>query len=64
MKTFQNNLMKSTDQNAKARCDRILVSAPVDTEFEILILETGIGLVANMLRTKFATTIAEDMALL
>ncbi len=42
----------------------MLVSAPVDIEFEMAVLETGIGLVSNMLNTKFKTTIAEDKAIL
>jgi hypothetical protein len=33
----------------------LLVSAPVDLDFELVILKTGIDLVGNMLRTKFAT---------
>lgn len=42
----------------------MLVSAPVDIEFELAVLETGIGLVSNMLKTKFKTTIEEDKAIL
>ena len=42
----------------------MLVSAPVDIEFEVVVLETAIGLVSNMLKTKFATTIAEDQQIL
>ena len=38
----------------------MLVSAPVDLDFELLILKTGIDLVGNMLRTKFATTLEDD----
>lgn len=38
----------------------LLVSAPVDLDFELLILKTGIDLVGNMLRTKFATTLEDD----
>lgn len=38
----------------------LLVSAPVDLDFELLILKTGIDLVANMLRTKFTTTLEDD----
>ena len=64
MKTFQTKLLKSGEEHSKARCERLLVSAPVDPEFEIVILETGIGLVSNMLKTKFATTISEDLATL
>lgn len=41
-----------------------MVSAPVDIEFEMAVLETGIGLVSNMLKTKFNTTIEEDKAIL
>lgn len=33
----------------------LLVSAPVDVDFELLILKTGVDLVSNMLKTKFAT---------
>lgn len=43
---------------------RLLVSAPVDLEFELAVLETGIGLVSNMLKTKFKTTINEDKQIL
>lgn len=64
LKTFQSKLLKADEPNAKARCERLLVSGPVDTEFELVILETAIGLVSNMLKTKFATTIAEDQATL
>ncbi len=42
----------------------MLVSAPVDIEFEVTVLETGIDLVSNMLKTKFKTTIEEDKAIL
>jgi len=36
------------------------VSAPVDVEFELKVLQTAIGLVSGMLASKFPTTIEED----
>jgi hypothetical protein len=35
----------------------LLVSAPVDVDFELLILKTGFNLVGNMLREQFKTTL-------
>ena len=40
------------------------MSAPVDLEFELSVLDTAIGLVSGMLKTKFATSIEEDRAIL
>jgi len=56
--------VNSNDEVLIARGKRLLVSAPVDLEFELAVLETGIGLVSNMLKTKFKTTIEEDQAIL
>jgi hypothetical protein len=61
---FREKLVSSNDEILKARGKRLLVSAPVDIEFEMAVLETGIGLVSNMLKTKFNTTIDEDKAIL
>ncbi len=61
---FREKLISSNDETLKARGKRLLVSAPVDIEFEMAVLETGIGLVTNMLNTKFKTTIEEDKAIL
>lgn len=51
--SVQNNYLK-----------HLLVSAPVDLDFELLILKTGIDLVGNMLRYKFATLLEDDLKLL
>ena len=56
--------MSSSDEALKARGKRLLVSCPVDLEFELAVLETGINLVSGMLKTKFKTTIEEDKAIL
>ena len=56
--------MSSKDEILIARGKRLLVSAPVDIEFEMAVLETGIGLVSSMLKNKFNTTIEEDKAIL
>lgn len=61
---FREKLVSSNDEILKARGMRLLVSAPVDLEFELAVLETGIGLVSNMLKTKFKTTINEDKQIL
>lgn len=42
----------------------LLVSAPVDVDFELIILKTGADLVGNMLRTKFETQLDEDQKIL
>jgi hypothetical protein len=42
----------------------LLVSAPVDIEFEMLVLRTGFNLVGNMLNEKFATTLDQDQKML
>ena len=51
-----------TPQNGQLR--DILVSTPVDLDFEIKIVEMGLGLVYNILVTKYATTLEEDQELL
>ena len=61
---FREKLVTSNDEVLKARGKRLLVSAPVDLEFELAVLETGIGLVSNMLKNKFTTTIDEDRAII
>lgn len=61
---FREKLLLSGDEVLKVRGQRLLVSAPVDLEFEMAVLETAINLVSNMLKTKFATTIDEDKAIL
>lgn len=40
---------------ANKYCKKLLVSGPVDVDFELFILKTGIDLVGGMLRSKFAT---------
>jgi predicted Mrr-cat superfamily restriction endonuclease len=39
---------------------RLLVSAPVDIDFELFILKTGMDLVGNMLKDKFPTKLEDD----
>ncbi len=62
--TFRNTLNNTKDPVMMKRASRLLVSAPVDIEFELQVLETAIDLTSNMLRTKFATTIEEDLNIL
>jgi hypothetical protein len=45
------------DEAISARATRLLVSSPVDVQFEIKILETALGLISGMLAAKFKTTI-------
>lgn len=54
---FAKKLNEKGDEISKKRTARLLVSAPVDIEFEIKVLQTAIGLVSGMLSSKFATTI-------
>ena len=42
----------------------LLVSSPVNFDFEIYILKQGIGLVTNLLNNKFPTSIKEDLEIL
>lgn len=62
--SFRESLLKKSEPICKQRADRLLVSAPVDLEFELQVLDTAIGLVSNMLKTKFATTMQEDQEIL
>ena len=57
-------MITSKEETLRARGKRLLVSAPVDLEFEITVVDTAIGLVSNMLKTKFPTTIEEDKEIL
>ena len=42
----------------------LLVSSPVNLDFEIYILEQGISLVSNLLDNKFPTSMREDLEIL
>ena len=42
----------------------LLVSSPVNLDFEIYILGQGIGLVSNLLDNKFPTSMQEDLEIL
>lgn len=57
---FTKKLNDKGDEISKKRTARLLVSAPVDIEFEIKVLQTAIGLVSGMLASKFPTTIEQD----
>ena len=57
---FAKKLNEKGDEISKQRASRLLVSAPVDIEFEIKVLQTAIGLVSGMLSSKFPTTIEQD----
>jgi hypothetical protein len=43
---------------------KLLVSCPVDLDFEIYILSVGLNLVRNMLKFKYPTTLESDRELL
>lgn len=60
IQSFQKNCGNSTNNYLKG----LLVSAPVDVDFELHCLHTGVGLVSGMLKTKFKTTLEEDRELL
>ena len=57
---FAKKLGEKGDEISKRRQARLLVSVPVDIEFEMKVLQTAIGLVSGMLQSKFPTTIEED----
>ena len=42
----------------------LLVSSPVNLDFEIYIVGQGIGLVTNLLEKKYATSLEEDRKIL
>ena len=42
----------------------LLVSSPVNIDFEIHIIEQGIGLVTNLLEKKYPTSLEEDLKIL
>ena len=44
--------------------DKLLVSGPADRGFELHILQTGIGLVENLLNEKFPTKLEQDLQIL
>ena len=39
---------------------KLLASSPVDTQFEIQAISIAIGLMSNMLTSKYPTTLADD----
>lgn len=55
----------NTFQGGKSKYRKILlVSAPVDFEFELFITSCALNLMKNMLNTKYATTVDQDKQLL
>jgi hypothetical protein len=46
------------------RLNRMLISAPVDLDFELQVVSTAHNLCANMLKTKFPTTLEQDRKML
>lgn len=63
--SFKEELKKNEAvKNSKERIDRLLVSAPVDIDFELQVINTAIELISGLLRAKFATTIEQDREIL
>ena len=44
--------------------ENLLVSSPVNFDFEIYIIEQGIGLVTNLLEKKYPTSMETDLKIL
>jgi len=44
--------------------NHLLISAPVDLDFEIYVLKTALNLVLGLRKNKFATTMEEDAEML
>lgn len=47
-----------------ANKEKLLVSAPVDIDFEIFVVSCGLNLMRNMVNTKFDTSLEQDRKML
>jgi hypothetical protein len=44
--------------------EKLLVSSPVDIEFELFVVSCGLNLIKNMMNTKYDTTLGQDKKIL
>ena len=52
------------NNNLRQDLDKLVVSGPADCGFELHVLNTGIGLVDNLLNDKYATSLEHDLSVL
>ena len=57
------SLMQKFEKDNKMK-DHILVSSPVDIEFEMFMLALAVNLLNSLLTNRFKTTLDEDIAIL
>jgi len=60
---FRTSIIKKKHDSVTAK-EHILVSSPVDPEFEMLVLACSINLFESLLQARFKTTVEEDLAIL